>query len=294
MSSASLFSYDGERMTGAVGGAGHTLVLGGGGVRGIAHVGVLRALRERGVRISEIVGTSIGAIVGAASAAGVDCDVLAERAARFSKDDIVMVNRWALLLNGIRQTSVFTGERLKEFIADVVPAVGWSDLMIPFGVNAVDMQTARVEWFGPGGRLDVRLHDAIYASAALPLYYPPAELEGRYYFDGGILEPLPVERALARGAERVIAVDLSTELNEDAGAEISKGLVGVHHRVMNVLRAHSRRQELAMDWDRPVLVIRPNLGNYGTWDFDKSDLFMEEGYRAAMAALGAEPEAASA
>lgn len=281
-------------MTRAAVGSGHTLVLGGGGVRGIAHVGVLRALRDRGVKIDGIVGTSIGAIVGAASAAGVECDVLADRAARFEKDDIVMVNRWALLLNGIRQTSVFTGERLRQFIDEVVPAVGWSDLVVPLQVNAVDMQTAQVEWFGAGGRMDVDLHDAVYASAALPLYYPPAEFEGRYYFDGGILEPLPVERALASGAKRVIAVDLATELQEDAAAEMSKGLVGVHHRVMNVLRAHSRRIEMAMDWDRPVLIIRPNLANYGTWDFDKAELFMEEGYRATIAALAAEPEAASA
>ena len=272
-------------MPAVVKGGGHAVVLGGGGVRGIAHVGVLRALRDRGVRISEIVGTSIGAIVGGAAAAGVDCDRLAERAARFSKDDIVMVNRWALLLNGIRQTSVFTGDRLNAFIREVVPDVAWSDLVIPLGVNAVDMQTARVEWFGAGGRMDVPLHDAIYASAALPLYYPPAEFVGKYYFDGGILEPVPVERALARGADRVIAVDLTTELNEDAGTEISKGLVGVHHRVLSVLRAHARRQEMAMEWDRPVLIIRPNLQSYGTWDFDKAELFMEEGYRSAIAAL---------
>lgn len=269
----------------------HTVVLGGGGVRGIAHVGVLRALSEHGVAIGEIVGTSIGAIVGAAAAAGVEWQSLADRAARFTKDDIVMVNRWALLLNGIRQTSVFTAERLKEFIHDVVPGVGWSDLTMPLAVNAVDMQTARMEWFGAGGRLDVPLHDAVYASAALPLYYPPAVFSGRYFFDGGVLDPLPIERAIERGAERVIAVDLSTELNEDAGTEISKGLVGVHHRVLSVVRTHARRLETAQAWDRPVLVIRPELGTYGTWDFDKAELFMEEGYRAAVAALGDEPEA---
>lgn len=262
-----------------------TVVLGGGGVRGVAHVGVLQALEERGVVVREILGCSIGAIVGAAISAGMTCDDLAERAARFSRDDIVMVNRWALLLNGIRQTSVFTGERLRAFIEEVVPAVGWSDLTIPLAVNAVDVQTARVEWFGVGGRLDVPLQDAIYASAALPLYYPPAEIEGRYYIDGGILDPLPISRAMERGAARVIAVDLSTELNENAAAEISKGLVGVHHRVLSVLRANARRQEAEVVHDRPVLLIRPNLANYGTWDFDKAGLFLEEGRRAALAAL---------
>ena len=266
-------------------GAECTVVLGGGGVRGIAHVGVLQALEERGLVVREILGCSIGAIVGAAISAGMKSEKLAERAARFSRDDIVMVNRWALLLNGIRQTSVFTGERLRAFIREVVPAGGWSDLTIPLGVNAVDVQTARVEWFGAGGRLDVELHDAIYASAALPLYYPPAEFDGRYYVDGGILDALPIARAIERGASCVIAVDLSTDLNENAVAEISKGLVGVHHRVMSVLRAHARQQEAAVEYDRPVMIIRPNLANYGTWDFDKAAVFLEEGRRAALAAL---------
>ena len=276
-------------------GSGCMVVLGGGGVRGVAHVGVLRALAESGVRIEAIVGTSIGAIVGAAVAAGVDPDALTERARRFGRDDIVTVNRWALLLNGIRQTSVFTGERLRAFIAEVVPAVSWSELTIPLSVNAVDMQTARVEWFGAGGRVDVTLYDALYASSSLPLYYPPAELDGRYYFDGSILDPLPIQHAVELGAERIIAVDLSTELNENATAEISKGLVGVHHRVLSVLRTHARRQEQRADWPVPVLVIRPNLASFGTWDFDKANLFLDEGYRAARAALeeGATQRAAS-
>ena len=266
-------------------GADCTVVLGGGGVRGVAHVGVLQALEEGGLVVREFVGCSIGAIVGAAISAGMSSERLAERAARFTRDDIVMVNRWALLLNGIRQTSVFTGERLRGFIEEVVPVTAWSDLTIPLCVNAVDVQTARVEWFGAGGRLDVPLQDAIYASSALPLYYPPAELAGRYYVDGGILDALPIGRAIERGASRVVAVDLTTELSDDAGAEISKGLVGVHHRVLSVLRAHARRQEVEMEYDRPVLVVRPNLANYGTWDFDKAAVFLEEGRRAALAAL---------
>ena len=210
------------------------------------------------------------------------------------KTDIATLNRWALLFNGIRQPSVFRDDTFRRYIASVLPATTFGELQIPISMNAVDLETGRQEWFGAGGRMDVPLHDAIYASAALPLYYPPAEFGGRYYIDGGILDPLPIERALERGAERVIAVDLSTELNQDAAAEISKGLVGVHHRVLSVLRTHSRRQEMAKEWDRPVLVIRPDLGSYGTWDFDKAGLFMEEGYRAAVAALGGEPEALSA
>lgn len=277
-------------MTKSTADASYTVVLGGGGVRGVAHVGVLRALEERGVRVREVIGTSIGAIVGAAYCAGTSCDVLAERASRFTRDDIVTVNRWALLLNGIRQTSVFTGERLQAFIEEVVPAAGWAELTTPLAVNAVNAQTAEVEWFGAGGRLDVSVRDAVYASSALPLYYPPAEFDGEYYFDGGILDPLPIERAVARGAERIIAVDLATELNENAAAEISKGLVGVHHRVLTVLRAHSRREQTREGFDVPVLTIRPDLAAYGTWDFDQAPLFLEEGYRATLAALaGAEP-----
>jgi len=255
-----------------------TLVLGGGGVRGIAHVGALRALEEAGVEIGRIVGTSIGGLVGAAWCAGVSLDELAGHAERFSKDDIVEVNRWALLINGIRQSAVFRDSRLRDYIAKIVPERAWSELDPPLAVNAIDLKTTAMEWFGAGGREDIALHEALYASAALPLYYPPARFDSGWYVDGGIVDPLPVRHAATLSGDPIVAIELASEKEQDPEQVIEKGLVGVHHRVLGIVRA-SAREEILDDWDGPPLhLVRPDLSSYSTWDFDHTGLFMEEGY----------------
>src|SRR5947208_1008897 len=97
------------------------LVLGGGGVKGMTHAGAWKALSEAGVQVSEIVGTSIGALVGACIAAGVGWPELSAAALALKKPDIVLLNRWALLLNGIRQPSVFQSEPLFHYIESLLP-----------------------------------------------------------------------------------------------------------------------------------------------------------------------------
>lgn len=261
-----------------------TLVLGGGGVRGIAHVGVLRALDELGIEIGHVVGTSIGAMVGAAYAAGVEWHELAEHATSFGKDDIVEVNRWALLINGIRQSAVFQADRLEAYIERTVPEDDWSALRCPLSMNAVDLKTGETAWFGSGGRVDVGVRRATYASAALPLYYPPAHIEDGYYVDGGIVDPLPVRFAASMSSDPIVAVELASDNVQDPESVIEKGLVGIHHRVVNIIR--ERLGERALD-DSPdrVIEVRPELSSYSTWDFEHNDLFMEYGYRAARSAL---------
>lgn len=262
-----------------------TLVLGGGGVRGIAHVGVLRALDELDIEVGRIVGTSIGGMVGAAYASGVTCEELAERVGTFRKEDIVEVNRWALLINGIRQSSVFRDVRLRDYIAQVVPVESWSELRIPLAINAVDLKTGAMVWFGLEGRTDIPLREAIYASSALPLYYPPARFDGGYFVDGGILDPLPVKHAAELSDDPVVAVELATDVVVDPAAVLEKGLVGVHHRVLNIIRAAVRETEVE-DYEGPALHrIHPPLTAYSTWDFEHVDVFMDTGYRAALEVL---------
>jgi len=90
-----------------------------------------------------------------------------------------------------------------------LPVTEFDDLTIPVSVNAVDLETGQTEWFGAHGRMDVSIADAVYASCALPLFYPPAEVDGRFYVDGGVGSSLPIECARERGATRVIAIDVS-------------------------------------------------------------------------------------
>ena len=263
------------------------LVLGGGGVKGMTHAGAWRALVEAGVKISEVVGTSIGALVGACLAAGQGFDELSEAAMALRKADIVLLNRWALLINGIRQTSIFQREPLQGYIESVLPVTRFDELNLPLSVNAVDLETGAMTWFGAGGRDDVSLADAIYASCALPLFYPPAVIDGRYYVDGGVVDSLAVQRAADRGAELIIAVDAGAGKVRDSEDTVQKGLVAIHHRVTEIM-GYAKKREVLDNWEGPRLIyVRPELDGYSTFDFGRTEFFLEEGYRAMKAGLEA-------
>jgi NTE family protein len=267
------------------------LVLGGGGMKGLAHVGAWRALREAGIEVDEVVGTSIGALVGACIGGGLEHDRLQALARALQKSDIATLNRWALLLNGIRQPSVFRGDTFRSYLEGVLPAESFEELSLPVGMNAVDLATGRLEWFGAGGRMDVSLCDAVYASCALPVFYPPAEIGGSHYVDGGVLDALPARRAVERGADLVIAVDVGAGAEVDAADTVAKGMVAIHQRVMQI-SGYGRRRRLIEAWDGPELIyIRPDLETYPTFDFGSTEYFLAEGYRATRAALSGEAPA---
>lgn len=263
-----------------------TVVFGGGGMKGLAHLGAWKAVQESGLEVDGIVGTSIGALVGACVAGGLGWPELATRALALRKAEIVAVNRWALLVNGIRQTSVFRGDRFLAFIEELLPAARFEALNVPVAVNAVDLETGRTQWFGAGGRDDVRLAEAIYASCALPLFYPPAEIDDRYYVDGAVADALPVEHAAERGADRIVAVDVAAGETKDPEDTVAKGLVALHHRVFDIM-AHRRRRALIERWTAPpdLVYVRPELDGYSTFDFTRTKRFLEEGYRATRRAL---------
>jgi NTE family protein len=261
------------------------LVLGGGGMKGLAHVGAWRALVEAGVKVSEVVGTSIGALVGACISGGMDADRLTLLARELKRADVVTLNRWAVLFNGIRQPSVFRDTTFRRHIESVLPASDFAQLRVPLSVNAVELSTGRHEWFGAGGRSDVSVADAVYASCALPVFYPPAAIAGQYYVDGGIADALPVSRAVERGADRIIAVDVSAGPEQDGEEVVAQGLIAIHHRVVQIM-GYARKRAQLESWTGPELVyVRPTLDGYSTFDFTSTEYFMEEGYRATWAVL---------
>lgn len=262
------------------------VVLGGGGVKGLAHAGAWRAIEEFGIPVAEIVGTSIGSLVGACIAGGQTAEMLTARAKSLKRQDIVTLNRWAFLLNGISETSVFRPDAFRDYLEDTLPVERFEELSIPLSLNAVHLETGRMDWFGVDGRTDVTLAQAVYASCALPLFYPPAEIYGETYVDGGVRDALPIGRAAERGADLVIAIDVSAGEVKDSKDTVSKGLVAIHHRVLDIM-IYTRKRERLMDWTGPeLLYIRPRLDGYSTFDFDRTDYFLEEGYRATFEALG--------
>lgn len=270
------------------------VVMGGGGLKGLAHLGAWQGMEEADLPVRGIVGTSIGGLVGACVAGGMGWEEMVPIALDLERKDIARVNRGAVWINGIRERSVFQGEELRKYIDKILPVHDWDALELPFQTNAVDLGAGRTEWFGPGARTDVSLVDALYATCALPPFYPPADLDGACYVDGGILETLPLERAAELGATGIVAVDVGAGRESDAKSIVEQGIVAIAHRALGI-GANRHRSELVDGWaEPPLLYIRPGLAGYGTFDFDAVRYFLEEGYRATRAALMEAPPAGEA
>jgi NTE family protein len=266
------------------------LVLGGGGIKGLAHVGAWRAIQEAGVEVSEIVGTSIGGLVGAALAAGDSIEELRRKALALRRANLVTVNRWAVLINGIRQQSVFRGDVFLDYVKSVLPEHSFDRLRIPVTMNAVDLATGELVWLGSAGDRTIDIPTAVVASCALPVFYPPVAWQNSYLVDGGIGDNLPVDFAASRGADRIIAIDVGAGGARDASKVLQQGMVAIHHRVTEIM-GYPRKIARLKSWNGPPLIYaRPRIEAYSTFEFGKTDFFLEEGYRATKEALARGPQ----
>lgn len=255
-------------------------------MKGVAHVGAWRALEEAGVRPRGIVGTSIGALIGALASSGMSSAEMSSHVLELQRDDILRINRRTVWINGLRQLSVFREDALRNYLERLLPRDGWRALDLPVLINAVDLSDGSTEWFGGEGGRDVSLADAVYASAALPVFFPPFQVAGRAFVDGGTAHPLPLIKPCEEGATRIIAIDVGSGETGNTEKILKQGLLAVHQRIFSIM-TWRRRRSLLEHWSGPpLLYVRPRLDGYGTFDFDNLEYFLEEGYRATRAALG--------
>ena len=259
--------------------------MGGGAAKGFAHVGAWKAIQEAEIPVAGIIGTSTGAMMGAALAGGRTVEEMEERSRRFRRRDVMRVNRRVIWINGIRSPSMFRGDTLRQFIRDLLPTEHWRELTIPLIVNAVDLASGEMVWFGHGGDMDVTLVDSVYASAALPVLFPPAEVGGRTLVDGGTLEMLPLRKAAERGATRIIAIDVGAGPQADARAVVAGGLVAVHQRIFSIMAGHMKRESVRNWTGVPLTYVEPDFEEGDGFDFERRHVFIEEGYRATREAL---------
>jgi len=263
------------------------LVLGGGGMKGMAHIGAWKALEESGVRPDAIVGTSIGALIGACLAGGMCWRDLSEAARALKKEDIISINRRAVWLGGVREPAVFMGDHYLEFLQRMLPVQSFQELTTPLRFNTVSLITGDEVWFGDGMNQEPSLAEAVYASCALPIYFPPSHIGGDVLVDGGVLDVFPIRMAKQWGAERIIGVDVGSDLMPPEEGFFDRGMVAIHDRVLG-LNLQKQRESCLADFDGPsLLYIRPQVGKHHSFDFDRTQFFLEEGYIAARKALEA-------
>jgi NTE family protein len=256
-----------------------TLVLGGGGGRGLAHIGAWRALQEIDIRPVRLVASSAGALIGACIASGASWQEMSCRAQLLAGGIFSLNSR--ILSQGMRTPSLLREEPLRELIHSLTSISRFDELPVRLSVNSVDLGTGRVVWFGEGGREDVSLAEAIYASCALPLFFPPATIGGEHYVDGGILDPLPIAHARSLGARSIIAIDLAAPAPPP---QRRPGMIDTYCRVFEILGERGGRSRAGAP-QRDVIHILPSLSGRHTFDLSRPETLIEAGYHATLKAL---------
>jgi len=282
------------------------LVLSGGGAKALAHAGAFRALEQANLIPSHILATSMGAVVGAALGAGMPFDQVRRRAMGIRRKDVAPFDPLALIM-GLFARSLFPASALRRAIAMLVPRTSFQFLKIPLTVTATDLDSGELLLLGRGGRQDIELADALYASCALPLYFPPLETNGRRLGDGGLRAVLPLGPALqlVKDADLFVAVDVGPGFDErEAGGPSTNGnepqppdapvparlprVVRTHGEAMRIMMAEQTERVLA-DWPKaaPRLVyVRAVAEREATFAVDRIQDYVEMGYQATKKALG--------
>ena len=263
-------------------------VFGGGGAKSLAHAGAWKALLETGLEPSHIVGTSMGAVIGAAFAAGSSYDRVVETALALQRRDFAAVDVWSVA-KGVFAANLFKPEPLKRTIARLVPAARFADMKIPLTITATDLDSGELVLFGALGE-DAPVIDALYASCALPLYFPPGEIAGRRLADGGLRAVLGLSVARRVTADLVVAVDVGPGFDEPPVAQKAAvpPLVRAHGEAIRVMMAAQTERAIA-DWpkDAPrLVVVRAVAEREATFAVGQGERYLKAGYDATKRAVG--------
>lgn len=246
------------------------LALSGGAARGIAHVGVLKVFAEAGIRVDCVAGTSAGALVGGALAAGMSLEEI---------EQVGRSLRWRDLgRTTLSRLGVQTNARLEEYVRAHFPVTRFEDLPTPFAAVATDLRTGAAVVMRDAGDLAL----AIRASCAVPGWYVPVtDARGRQLVDGGLVANLPSSVARSLGAEVVVAVDVNYEGAKFLGPPTS--VVGV------LLQSFLVAQHTAVEYQRQLadVVISPAVGHLRWDEMGRAEEFIEAGVKAARDALPA-------
>ena len=263
-----------------------TLALGGGGGRGWAHIGVARALDEVGLRPSLIVGTSMGAIIGAGLAAGFAADRMLRLA------DATSVYR---LVGRRARFAMFDPGPVLEALDDALGRARIEELPTPLAITAYDLVAGR-----PAAITSGRVVDALRRSIAVPLFFPPCRDASGVWCDAGPWEAVPVSVARGLAPHPVIGVWVDVPKPALLAARPMAALLravaagagrGMGHADVDRLTARRYLSLLARRWADPVhheapdLLIRPQLGLVPAWQFTRARLLADRGHRDAAAAL---------
>ncbi|WP_088280466.1 patatin-like phospholipase family protein [Ideonella sp. A 288] len=241
------------------------LALGSGSARGFAHIGVLKALDQGGIRPEVIVGSSAGALVGAFYAAGFTPWQIEEVALRVRDAEVAD-------FASASKRGMLVGDTLGRFVNDILKGARIENLRTKYAAVTTDLRTGELAVLRSGP-----VADAVRASCSIPGVFIPRELGGRELVDGGLVSPLPVKTARNLGCDFVVAVDVGTRPHRQS-------LPGMYEVILQSFeimgRALSEQESLTAD-----LLVRPDTSQYASSDFNVRREMIQAGYEAGQRAL---------
>ena len=260
------------------------VVLGGGGLKGFAHIGALRALNEAGIRPRLYAGTSIGAMIAAAVASGRSIADLEERAMRFRRRDLFRINHVGMIMERMLSRSIYLEAPLRSLCDELVAEGTFDDLETSLLVTAVDLEQGTPVVFGRPGMRNVRVRDAVYASCALPGFFPPGAVGDYTCIDGGTTDNLPVGIA-SMGVDALIAVDVGIADVPLARGVAQEGFASIFMRAASLMMHQQQQQALERWTSPPMLLVRPKVSHIGWFSLAHTAELIAVGYDATMDAL---------
>ena len=238
------------------------VVLGGGGSKGFAHIGVLKVLEAQKIPIHMIVGTSAGSLVGSLYASGKTAFELQGIAMKMEADNVIDYD-WKVWKGGL-----IKGEKLENFINVNIQNTPIEKLKISFYAVATNAATGEEVVFARGNT-----GMAVHASCSVPGVFQPLKIGNSAYVDGGVVSPVAVDVARRNGADIVIAVDISGGINTD----VPEGIIDTMRKSLSIMYARIAEYQIK----NADIVIRPNMKNIGSTDMNKFNEAIFEGEKAA-------------
>ena len=266
------------------------LALSSGGARGLAHIGAIQELEERGYRISSIAGCSMGALIGGVYAAG-KLTEFREWMKTIDRKRMLELTDFSLSLNHLVK-----GDRIINAIMEFVPDMPIENLPIPYCAVATDLKAGKEVVFSKGS-----LFEAIRASISLPSFYEPVQRDGMILIDGGVLNPIPLNHVKRHPGDILVGIDVSghdylSEWEEERRLnKQKKKSTSLKARILdklipdnldfNYLTVLSRASSLMIRQNsilmakltNPDILVDIQMARYGTFDFDKSERIIAVG-----------------
>ena len=274
------------------------LVLSSGGARGLAHIGAIEELEANGYKISSIAGCSMGALVGGVYAAG-KLEEFREWMKTIDRKKMLELTDFSFSLNHIVK-----GKRIIEAIMEFVPDMAIEDLPIPYCAVATDLKAGKEVVFNKGS-----LFEAIRASISLPSFYEPVQRDGMILIDGGVINPIPLNRVKRKAGDILVGIDVSghdyksqweerqrlTEMQKKDTSLKTKILdmlipdnIGFnYYTVLSRTSSLMIRQNsiLMAELTKPEMLVDIQMSRYGSFDYDKSEKIVAIGRQKTLQAI---------